>query len=372
MIYEKFGKGDERAHSLLGFGLMRLPTLEGEVIDTNEANRLVQLAHDSGVNYYDTAYMYHDGKSEEYLRSFFADHPRENILIADKLPIWAINEPADLERIFTMQLARCGVHYFDYYLAHALSAQHAERMKQFGAVEFLERKRREGYIRHLGFSFHDDDKVLDEVMGMCSWDFCQLQLNYADWHRFGASKLYAVAEAHNMPIIVMEPVRGGFLANPPEEAARLLREANPERSYASWAMRYVASLPMVKLVLSGMSSYEQVEDNLRTFCDCGVYLSDEEQAVMQRVIEVMDGIATVPCTGCRYCMPCPQGVNIPRVFTCYNNAKFLSRGDGDYGAMPEDTRADRCVGCKACEGHCPQQLSIVSLLAEAHTELTKE
>lgn len=372
MITEQF-RPDDRPHSLLGFGAMRFPTLPDGSIDEAAAQGMIDLAFAGGVNYFDTAYTYHDSCSEGFLKKALAKYPRESYFLADKLPLWALKVPEDLERIFSEQLVRCGVDYFDYYLTHAYGKSHAETVERLNVIPFLLQKKAEGKIKNLGFSFHDDRGCLEAYLNRCDWDFCQLQLNYADWNRTKARGLYELAVAHNVPVIVMEPVRGGFLANPPQEVAALLRAANPTRSMAGWAMRFVASLPGVKLILSGMSSPEQVTDNLHTFADPGVYLSAEEQAVMARAITVLDSIASIPCTACRYCMPCPFGVEIPAIFAAYNNAMLFHAGRGEYpkSILPAG-RADHCTACGACTKRCPQAIAIPTRLAEVHTTLTKK
>ncbi|MEG0854245.1 MAG: aldo/keto reductase [Angelakisella sp.] len=372
MITEKF-HGSEPAHSLLGFGAMRFPTLANGEIDHPETQKLIDHAIANGINYFDTGYTYHDSKSEGMLREALAAYPRESYFLADKLPMWAIQEEADMERIFNEQLERCGVAYFDYYLAHALSKRTTATMKRVDTVGFFKRKQAEGKIRHIGFSFHDDLDCFRDICGMNDWDFCQLQLNYADWNRMGAQKLYDTAVEYGIPVIVMEPVRGGFLANPPRAAADILEAADPKRSTASWALRFVASLPQVKLVLSGMSNMAQLQDNLATFADESVYLSEPEQQTMTQVMEAMDGIKSIPCTACRYCMPCPAGVEIPTIFSVYNNVMLFGGGESSYiSAIPAEGRADACIFCGACVEACPQKIAIPDRLAEAHQRLTTE
>lgn len=373
MINERF-RENEDSHSLLGFGCMRLPINESEgSINEELAQEMIDLAFASGVNYFDTAYMYHDGKSETFLKKALANYPRESYFLTDKMPPWMLKEKADMDKMFNEQLERCGVEYFDYYLAHSLSKSSVENMRKLDMVDFLKQKKAEGKIRHIGFSFHDDADCLRDILTMHDWEFCQLQLNYADWNRYGAKELYEIAGEHDLPVIVMEPVRGGFLANPPAEVAELLREAAPNRSLASWALRFVASLPSVKLVLSGMSDMEQVRDNLVTFADPSIYLSDKEQAVITKAMEILDNINSVPCTGCRYCMPCPSGVEIPKIFDIYNKVTLFGKRENNYAeSIPAENCASQCTSCGACMIACPQHIDIPGKLAEAHALLTQK
>ena len=371
MVYANLCPG-AKPNSLLGFGTMRFPTTPDGKIDEALSLEMIDLAYKSGVNYFDTAYPYHGGESERFLKKALGRYPRESYLLADKMPIWRLETPEDMERIFAEQLERCGVEYFDYYLAHSLGKQNVANMRKVDTVAFFQRKKAEGKIRHMGFSFHDDLDCLEDIFSMCRWDFCQLQLNYADWNRFGAKDFYDCACRHGVPIVVMEPVRGGFLANPPEQAAALLRQADPSRSMASWALRYVATLPGVRVILSGMSARAQVEDNLATFADGSVRLTAAEKAVVDQATQVLDGIHTVPCTACRYCMPCPAGVEIPTIFGSYNTARFLGNGDGGYNDLPPAGRGDQCVGCGACMVVCPQHIDIPERLREAHQALLKK
>ncbi|MEG1687910.1 MAG: aldo/keto reductase, partial [Angelakisella sp.] len=304
MITKHFYPQD-KAHSLLGFGGMRFAKLPDGNIDEVASAAMIDRAIAGGVNYFDTAYYYHDSKSEAFLKKALAKYPRESYLLADKMPVWSVKTPEDLERIFNDQLERCGVDYFDYYLAHSLDGSKAEAIRNLGIMEFFQRKKAEGKIRRIGFSFHDDLAGFHKLLEIKGWEFCQLQLNYADWNRFKAAELYAAAAESKLPVIVMEPVRGGFLANPPQ-ISDLLKAAEPQRSLASWAFRFVASLPAVTLVLSGMSAMEQLEDNLTTFADESVYLNADEQRLLAQAMTILDNIKTVPCTGCNYCMPCPS------------------------------------------------------------------
>ena len=372
MIYKNFNGGN-KDHSLLGFGTMRLPMNEDKTIDFAQAEKTIDKAYAEGVNYYDTAYIYHDGKAEAFIGEVLKKYPRDSYFLADKLPMWLIKEADDMERIFNEQLERCGVEYFDYYLAHSLGKKTVEVMRELNTIAFLEKKKAEGKIRHIGFSFHDDAECLRDVISMFDWEFCQLQLNYADWNRFGAHELYEIATSANLPIIVMEPVRGGMLANPAPAIAEIQKGYAPEKSCASWALRFVASQPNVCLVLSGMSDMSQVEDNLSTFADDTVFLNSEENAIIIKSMNILDNLKSIPCTGCKYCMPCPFGLEIPMIFGTYNNVELFKERYDDYTKrIPEDKRADKCTGCGACMAACPQNIQIPDRMAEVVKFFSKD
>ena len=343
--------------SLLGYGCMRFPLLEDKKVDIEEARRLVARAMECGINYYDTAYPYHEQLSESILADLLSPFPRSSYLLADKLPIWLFETREDMERIFEEQLSRCKTEYFDYYLVHAVNRSRID------VLGFLEEKRREGKIRSVGFSFHDTPFYLEEAIKLSpSWDFVQLQINYSDWGTDNAKPLYETAVKYGLPVIVMEPVRGGYLADPPEEVREILNKADPSLTPAAWAMRFVCSLPNVKLVLSGMSSMEQLENNIETFSLPSPGLDEKGLAVIDQAIEALRKVKHVPCTACRYCMDCPSGVDIPNVFKTYN--KLLACGYNDsiqseYTALAADEHgADKCTACGVCAKACPQGIDI--------------
>ncbi len=371
MLTRSFHPG-QRPHSLLGFGAMRLP-VDGEgKICYEKAKAMVDRAIAGGINYFDTAYPYHQQTSERFLGRALADYPRESYLLADKLPVWLLEKEEDVPGLFAQQLERCQVDRFDCYLCHSLDRERLEIIQKYRALPQLEQLKKEGKIGLLGFSFHDKPEVLRRALELYPWDFCQLQLNYADWAMEDARQLYELTVEFGVPVIVMEPVRGGFLAQPPEEVARILRQGG-ERSMASWALRFAASLPNVSLVLSGMTTMEQLEDNLSTFSDPGLPLTEKEQQLVKEAGETLKGLRSIPCTGCRYCMPCPMGVNIPEAFHIYNSVKLFGKGLGGYRELMEQkAAADQCVRCGACVRACPQSLTIPRLLEELHQQLTQE
>ncbi len=348
--------------SLLGMGCMRLPKVdpEKEDIDYEKAQEIIDYAYANGVNYFDTAYGYHGGQSELFVGQALKKYPRESFFLASKMPIWCVKEKGDVERIFNEQLQRCQTDYFDFYLFHSQNAANFQKCQEFGVYEFLSQMKAEGKIRRLGFSFHDTPEVLRHICDTYPWDFAQIQLNYLDWEMQDAKTQYQILNDREIPVIVMEPVRGGALASPCEAADILFREERPDKSVASWAIRFAASLPGVLTVLSGMSNMEQVRDNVDTMTRFEP-LTDREREVIDEALEAYRKKDTVPCTGCRYCMDCPFGVDIPKMFSLYNH--YVLDRDGEdyleaYEAQPESQRADQCQACGACMEKCPQHIRI--------------
>lgn len=348
--------------SLLGMGCMRLPKVdpEKEDIDYEKAQEIIDYTYANGVNYFDTAYGYHGGQSELFVGQALKKYPRESFFLASKMPIWCVKEKGDVERIFNEQLQRCQTDYFDFYLFHSQNAANFQKCQEFGVYEFLSQMKAEGKIRRLGFSFHDTPEVLRHICDTYPWDFAQIQLNYLDWEMQDAKTQYQILNDREIPVIVMEPVRGGALASPCEAADILFREERPDKSVASWAIRFAASLPGVLTVLSGMSNMEQVRDNVDTMTRFEP-LTDREREVIDEALEAYRKKDTVPCTGCRYCMDCPFGVDIPKMFSLYNH--YVLDRDGEdyleaYEAQPESQRADQCQACGACMEKCPQHIRI--------------
>ena len=358
----------------LGFGCMRLPVIDGDMerIDDELFCKMVDTFMEQGFTYFDTAYPYHNQKSEGAVKRCLVDrYDRDKFYLADKMPMWSAKEYADYERLFAEQLERCGVEYFDFYLLHALYGERYEEGVKLGAFDFVQKMKAEGKIKHAGFSFHDTADVLDKILTEHpEMEFVQLQINYYDWEseNVQSRKCYEVAVKHGVPIIVMEPVKGGTLASLAPQAAAVLDELNPNASYASFAVRYTASLENVFMVLSGMSDYEQLLDNTSYMKDF-VPLSEEEQAGITKVVEELAKLPTIPCTKCRYCVDgCPQKINIPGLFQAYNNV--IQFGDNAVSrrryedAISERGLASACVECGLCEEQCPQHLEIRSLLKD--------
>ena len=349
--------------SLLGFGTMRLPLVAGgSAVDQKLTEAMIARALEAGVNYFDTAFTYHKGISELLVGRILHKYPREKYLLADKLPLWTLKSREEAEHIFTSQLKKCRVDYFDFYLLHGLNAALYAKVEAFGLHDWLYEKKRQGLVRHIGFSFHDTPALFRRILDAHDWEFAQIQLNYVDWDSGGARELYGALVEKNLPAVIMEPVRGGSLARLPLEAETLLTEAAPQASVASWAIRYAASLPQVMVVLSGMSALEHVEDNIATMQDFRP-LSEDEHALLQEVAARYRASGDIPCTGCGYCMPCPEGVNIPALFAAYN---YRNKGSFEqiYCTIEEAARPGACIACGKCMRRCPQQLDIPSLLRQ--------
>lgn len=363
MEYRKMGRNGEEV-SLLGMGCMRFPTDGQGSIDKVKAEKMIEQAMASGVNYYDTAYKYHNGESEPFMGEVLSRYERSSYYLATKLPVWLIENAQHAREVINQQMQRLQTDYFDFYLLHAIDAKEWKKVQELGLLDILEEFREKGVIRNLGFSFHDSYEVFEEILTSRSWDFCQIQYNYMDIEEQAGDKGYALAEMLNIPVIVMEPVKGGALADLPADLASPMKEKNPKASLAGWALRWVASHPQVKLVLSGMSSQEQVEDNLRTFHDFQP-LTAEELAVIADVRREILKRQKSPCTGCSYCMPCPFGVNIPQNFSAWNKESMYGEGKGSqiYRQLAENAQdASCCQSCHKCEKVCPQHIPIAEEL----------
>lgn len=357
--------------SLLGFGCMRFPMKNGK-IDEPEAEKMLDKAILSGVNYIDTAYPYHGGDSEPFVGRVLDKYPRESYFLATKLPCWEVNSLDDAKRLFKSQLKRLNKDYVDFYLLHSLSGNSFRKMKELGVVEYCEALKAAGKIRYYGFSFHDGYEAFEEILNYRDWDFCQIQLNYMDVDIQAGIKGYELAKSKGIPVVVMEPVKGGSLANLPQEIKAALDGCTPGKSCSSWALRWVGSHDGVKVILSGMSNMEQVDDNLATF-DKFIPLSEAEEKAVANAADMMRKRVNNGCTGCRYCMPCPAGVNIPANFRIWN-------GFGVYGSVnstvwewsngiADGEKAKNCAECGQCEGLCPQHLPIREHLKRLQSEL---
>ncbi len=357
----------------IGFGLMRLPEKDG-AIDIEQVSQMADAYMEAGFNYFDTAYVYHGGNSEKVVKEAIVKRfPRESFTIATKLPAWFLHSPEDRDKVFQEQLDRCGVDYFDFYLLHSLEdGNNYDTYEKYDCFDWGIKKRDEGKIRHFGFSFHGTPELLVQVLDKHpEIEFVQIQLNYADWDNkiVHSGELYEILRDRNIPMIIMEPAKGGKLANLDDECAEILKAIRPDKSIASWAFRYVGSLPGIATILSGMSTPEQMEDNINTFKDFEP-LSEEELAAIDKVKEIMNRVELAGCTSCKYCVEgCPMGISIPDVISAVNTRRKFP---GDMrpqffynGLVDRYSHASDCIACGQCEGVCPQHLPIIDLMKEA-------
>ncbi len=354
----------------LGFGLMRLPKRDG-VIDYEQVNAMVDAFLADGYTYFDTAYVY-EGSEEAFRRCIATRHPRDSYTVANKLPEWKLSETVSCDDLLNESLRRCGLDYFDFYLVHSLEEDHMEMCDRWDCFSFMKRAKADGRVRHIGFSFHGTPALLEKLLSEHpEVEFVQLQINYLDWDdpKIAAGECYRIARAHNVPIVVMEPVKGGTLANLTPEQRQVFDSFEEAGSPASLAVRYAGNLPGVFTVLSGMSNLEQVQDNLKTYDDLKP-LTARESVLLGRLVSLFRGTRSIGCTACRYCTEgCPMGIRIPDIFAIYN--RYLYDGDlaaakASYEALIQEgsSRASDCIACGQCEGVCPQHLPIIELLRE--------
>lgn len=357
---------------LLGCGCMRFP-LERihHKLDSDRARQLVDMSMKLGISYYDTAWPYHGGENEPVLGEILSAYPRENYFLVTKLPCWEIESLDQARQTLERQLQRLRTDYLDGYLLHSLSRKTWDRMKRLGVPELLEEYRANGVLRHVGFSFHDRYEVFEEILCSRPWDLCQIQLNYMDTTYQAGLRGLELARARGVPVVIMEPLKGGLLAQLPAEVAQPLRAIDPQASDASWALRWIASQPGVRVVLSGMAEEGQLQENHRLFEPLRPLDQRELDAVEEAADRLRQRLKN-GCTGCRYCLPCPQGVDIPRTFqiwnsmAMYDNQKLTRRA---WRGLEEEARPNHCVGCGHCETLCPQQISISRDLAQAERDV---
>ena len=365
MIIKKFKDEDL---SLLGFGTMRLPLKEDGTVDEIQVERMVAYAMENGVNYFDTAYPYHDGESERLIGRILSKYPRESYFLADKFPGHQIFDDYTPERFFEEQLERCQVEYFDFYLLHNVYEKSINTYKDLNwkIVDYLLEQKKNGRIKHLGFSSHGSKEIMKEIIDYCQGEleFCLIQLNYLDWTLQGAREKYEMLTEMGIPVWVMEPVRGGKLARLSDEQEAFLKKLRPEESTPAWAFRFLQDLPNVHMVLSGMSAMEHMKDNVKTFEEYKP-LSEEER---QFLFDVAEGMKTsVPCTSCQYCVAgCPKGLDIPMLISVYNELKFVPTVNASMRieAMEEDKKPTACIACGKCSYMCPQGIHIPEIMKE--------
>lgn len=366
MLKRAFGKNEEKI-SVLGLGCMRFPILgdDTKAIDQEKVQEMIRVAIEGGVNYIDTAWPYHGGESEPAVgRALQALGVRDEIFLATKLPSWLIQSREDMDRYLEEQLERLQTDHIDYYLVHTLTRRLWTQVKEHGIFEFLDEALASGRIRHVGFSFHDSLDLFKEIVDAYPWEFCQIQLNYLDEAYQAGLEGLEYAAAKGLSVIIMEPLRGGRLVNNlPPEALELFAKSDEPKTPAAWGLRYLWNRPEVNVVLSGMSNLEQIQENIETAKEgMSDSLSKKDMEILSGVQEILHEKILVDCTGCKYCVPCPQGVDIPGCFEFYNNASLFADELGaksGYGQfVGSDHAASKCVECGICESHCPQGIAI--------------
>ena len=370
MIYREF-QGEKL--SALGMGAMRLPVADGDDarIDEAAAAAMVDYAMAHGVNYYDTAWGYHNGNSELVMGRALARYPRESYFLADKFPGYDLSNMDKVESIFEKQLEKCGVEYFDFYLFHNVCEMNIDAYldPKYGIFDYLTAQKKAGRIRHLGFSAHGSYAVMKRFLEAygSEMEFCQIQLNYLDWKFQGAKEKVELLQEYNIPVWVMEPLRGGRLASLAPADEEKLQALRPQEGIPAWAFRFLQSIPAVTVTLSGMSNMEQMQANIRTY-ETEQPLNENEMQTLLNIADAMVGKIALPCTACHYCVShCPQGLDIPNLLALYNEHCFT---DGGFiapmalSAVPEDKRPNSCIGCRSCEAVCPQQIRISEAMAD--------
>lgn len=370
MLYKEY---QDLKLSALGLGAMRLPVVDGDdaKIDEEKAAEMVACAMEKGINYYDTAWGYHDGNSELVLGKILSGYPRESYYLATKFPGYDLSNMGKVEEIFERQLEKCRVEYFDFYLFHNVCEMNIDAYldEKYGIFAYLMKQKENGRIRHLGFSAHGSYDIMKRFLETYGehMEFCQIQLNWLDWSFQDAKAKVELLKEYGIPVWVMEPLRGGRLASLPETDAAKLKALRPDEEIPAWAFRFLQTIPEVKVVLSGMSSMEQLQDNIHTY-ETDKPLHDEEMKALLGIAEEMVKKDSLPCTACHYCVShCPKGLNIPELIELYNEHCFTGGGfiaPMALMAVPEEKLPSACIGCKSCEAVCPQQLKISAAMSD--------
>lgn len=357
---------------LIALGCMRLP-MKGEEIDQQELERMVEYCMQHGANYFDTAYMYVDGKSEIAIGKALKKYNRKDFMLADKSPIYKMKTPEDIRKIFEEQLEKCQVDYFDFYMCHNINKNSYSTYKDVNMVNELVKLKKEGKIKYLGFSFHGTPEILREVVKDYKWDFAQLQINYLDWDVVKAHEQYNIVQAEGISVTVMEPLRGGGLVKLSDKALAKLKE-NSDNTPAAFGLRWAASRDNVVTVLSGMSNLQQVKENIQTFIDYKD-MDEKEEQLANEIAKIIQSQGEINCTACKYCLEvCPRGINIPAIFALYNQYKVANNKmlfKIYYESLAESEKADKCIKCKLCNKNCPQSLDIPTLLTKINSEYSK-
>ena len=371
MKYARF-PGTDITASRLGFGCMRLPTKneEGNPIDRPQAISLIRHAIDNGVTYVDTAYGYHGGDSEVLVGEALKDGYREKVTLTSKLPLWHVSEPADMEKLLDEQLGRLRFDHLDFYLAHAVNGERFDSVVAMGLFDFFDKMKQKGKIRYAGFSFHDNAEVFRRVVDSYPWSLAQVQMNILDEYNQATMKGVEYAASKGIGIVIMEPLRGGALTKNVPDTVKALYDAMPEkRSAADWAFRYLYDRPEIITILSGMNTYEQLDENLRIFDEAVPgSASEAEKQLFKNVRAAYEARVRVGCTGCEYCQPCPRGVRIPGIFRSYDEAAIFDNFESFYARYNRAFRDNTCVRCGACEKACPQHIKIRDWLSRIAEE----
>ncbi len=376
MQYRQFGKLDLKV-SALGFGTMRMPILDKDSskIDEPEATRILRYAIDQGVNYVDTAYRYHMGNSEPFVGRALQDGYREKVNLATKLPSWLVEQPEDFDRFLNEQLERLQTDHIDFYLLHSLNKKYWTKIHGTGVLDWLKKAKASGRIRYSGFSFHDTVSTFKQIIDASDdWDFCQIQYNYMDIERQAGTEGLKYAASKGIPVVIMEPLLGGRLVDPPEPVQEIFDRAPVKRSAADWGLQWLWDQPEIAVVLSGMNNMQQVEENLRSAEGSKIgSLTEEDQKIITGVREKYQELSPIPCTRCEYCLPCPNEINIPQILSQFNSGKMYNKPDiarAMYKMFnPEGQRAEDCIACQVCESRCPQQIPISEWMVHAHNVL---